>query len=134
MHYSMHRRSGKQKKTGMNQMIEIRIHGRGGQGGVTLAKILAAAEHREGKSVQAFGVYAAERSGAPSAPRGDVSKATAKQATNLSESVERATMRLSLLELETNCRAGDQRPGQPAEGAAVDFILACGVAAAQACY
>ena len=46
-------------------MIEIRIHGRGGQGGVTLAKILAAAEHREGKSVQAFVVYAAERSGAP---------------------------------------------------------------------
>jgi 2-oxoacid:acceptor oxidoreductase gamma subunit (pyruvate/2-ketoisovalerate family) len=46
-------------------MIEIRIHGRGGQGGVTLAKILAASEHREGKSVQAFGVYAAERSGAP---------------------------------------------------------------------
>jgi 2-oxoacid:acceptor oxidoreductase gamma subunit (pyruvate/2-ketoisovalerate family) len=46
-------------------MIEIRIHGRGGQGGVTLAKILAVAEHREGRSVQAFGVYAAERSGAP---------------------------------------------------------------------
>lgn len=46
-------------------MIEIRIHGRGGQGGVTLAKLLAAAEHHEGKSVQAFGVYAAERSGAP---------------------------------------------------------------------
>ena len=46
-------------------MIEIRIHGRGGQGGVTLAKLLAAAEHREGKSVQAFGIYAAERSGAP---------------------------------------------------------------------
>lgn len=32
---------------------------------MTLAKILAAAENREGKSVQAFGVYAAERSGAP---------------------------------------------------------------------
>jgi len=46
-------------------MIEIRIHGRGGQGGVTLAKLLAASELREGKSVQAFGVYAAERSGAP---------------------------------------------------------------------
>ena len=46
-------------------MIEIRIHGRGGQGGVTLAKILAAAQHRQGKSVQAFGIYAAERSGAP---------------------------------------------------------------------
>jgi 2-oxoacid:acceptor oxidoreductase gamma subunit (pyruvate/2-ketoisovalerate family) len=46
-------------------MIEIRIHGRGGQGGVTLAKILATAHHLEGKSVQAFGIYAAERSGAP---------------------------------------------------------------------
>jgi 2-oxoacid:acceptor oxidoreductase gamma subunit (pyruvate/2-ketoisovalerate family) len=46
-------------------MIEIRIHGRGGQGGVTLSKILASAHHLEGKSVQAFGIYAAERSGAP---------------------------------------------------------------------
>lgn len=46
-------------------MIELRIHGRGGQGGVTLAKLLAATEYREGRSVQAFGVYAAERSGAP---------------------------------------------------------------------
>nr|NIP18713.1 pyruvate ferredoxin oxidoreductase [Xanthomonadales bacterium]NIX13499.1 pyruvate ferredoxin oxidoreductase [Xanthomonadales bacterium] len=46
-------------------MIEIRIHGRGGQGGVTLAKILANAQRLEGKSVQAFGIYAAERSGAP---------------------------------------------------------------------
>jgi 2-oxoacid:acceptor oxidoreductase gamma subunit (pyruvate/2-ketoisovalerate family) len=46
-------------------MIEIRIHGRGGQGGVTLAKILAGAERLEGRSVQAFGIYAAERSGAP---------------------------------------------------------------------
>ena len=45
--------------------MEIRIHGRGGQGGVTLAKLLAAAEHRLGRSVQAFGIYAAERSGAP---------------------------------------------------------------------
>jgi len=50
---------------GMSRMIEIRIHGRGGQGGVTLSKILAQARHMEGKSVQAFGVYAAERSGAP---------------------------------------------------------------------
>ena len=46
-------------------MIEVRIHGRGGQGGVTLARILAAAQYLEGKSVQAFGIYAAERSGAP---------------------------------------------------------------------
>jgi 2-oxoacid:acceptor oxidoreductase gamma subunit (pyruvate/2-ketoisovalerate family) len=46
-------------------MIEIRIHGRGGQGGVTLAKIIATSRFLEGQSVQAFGLYAAERSGAP---------------------------------------------------------------------
>ncbi|MGD2070348.1 MAG: 2-oxoacid:acceptor oxidoreductase family protein, partial [Gemmatimonadota bacterium] len=46
-------------------MVEIRIHGRGGQGGVTLAKLIATARFLHGDSVQAFGLYAAERSGAP---------------------------------------------------------------------
>jgi 2-oxoacid:acceptor oxidoreductase gamma subunit (pyruvate/2-ketoisovalerate family) len=46
-------------------MIEIAIHGRGGQGGVTLAKLIASAYFLRGQYVQAFGVYAAERSGAP---------------------------------------------------------------------
>jgi 2-oxoacid:acceptor oxidoreductase gamma subunit (pyruvate/2-ketoisovalerate family) len=46
-------------------MVEIRIHGRGGQGGVTLAKLIATARFLTGHSVQAFGLYAAERSGAP---------------------------------------------------------------------
>jgi len=46
-------------------MIEIRIHGRGGQGGVTLAKLVATSRFLQGLSVQAFGLYAAERSGAP---------------------------------------------------------------------
>ncbi len=46
-------------------MIEITIHGRGGQGGVTLAKLIASAYFLRDKHVQAFGVYAAERSGAP---------------------------------------------------------------------
>ena len=45
--------------------MEIRLHGRGGQGGVTCAKILAAAYAQLGKSVQTFGDYAGERSGAP---------------------------------------------------------------------
>jgi 2-oxoacid:acceptor oxidoreductase gamma subunit (pyruvate/2-ketoisovalerate family) len=45
--------------------MEIRLHGRGGQGGVTCAKLLAAVYARLGKSVQAFGDYAGERSGAP---------------------------------------------------------------------
>jgi len=44
---------------------EIRWHGRGGQGAVTSAKILAEAAHKEGKFVQAFAFYGAERRGAP---------------------------------------------------------------------
>ena len=46
-------------------MIEIIIHGRGGGGGVTLAKLIAGAYFLRGEYVQAFGVYGAERSGAP---------------------------------------------------------------------
>jgi 2-oxoacid:acceptor oxidoreductase gamma subunit (pyruvate/2-ketoisovalerate family) len=45
--------------------LEVRLHGRGGQGGVTCAKILAAVWADRGKSVQSFGDYAGERSGAP---------------------------------------------------------------------
>ncbi len=46
-------------------MIEMTLYGRGGQGGVTLAKLIAMAWFSRGKQAQAFGVYAAERSGAP---------------------------------------------------------------------
>ncbi len=49
----------------MKKAMEIRLHGRGGQGGVTCAKILAALYSRQGSSVQTFGDYAGERSGAP---------------------------------------------------------------------
>ena len=49
----------------MTKPLEIRVHGRGGQGGVTCAKILASFYARLGKSVQTFGDYAGERSGAP---------------------------------------------------------------------
>jgi 2-oxoacid:acceptor oxidoreductase gamma subunit (pyruvate/2-ketoisovalerate family)/2-oxoacid:acceptor oxidoreductase delta subunit (pyruvate/2-ketoisovalerate family) len=45
--------------------MELRLHGRGGQGGVTCAKLIAAIFARLGKSVQTFGDYAGERSGAP---------------------------------------------------------------------
>jgi len=44
---------------------EIRIHGRGGQGGVTAAELLARAAFREGKWVQSFPFFGAERRGAP---------------------------------------------------------------------
>lgn len=46
-------------------MIEMTLFGRGGQGGVTLAKLIATAHFLRGRYAQAFGVYAAERSGAP---------------------------------------------------------------------
>ncbi|NWG11839.1 pyruvate ferredoxin oxidoreductase subunit gamma [Candidatus Bathyarchaeota archaeon] len=44
---------------------EIRIHGRGGQGSVTAAELLAHAAFTEGKWVQAFPFFGAERRGAP---------------------------------------------------------------------
>ncbi|MGY5877376.1 MAG: pyruvate ferredoxin oxidoreductase subunit gamma [Candidatus Thorarchaeota archaeon] len=47
-------------------MIEIRWHGRGGQGGVTSAELLAKAAYIDGyKGVQAFPYFGAERRGAP---------------------------------------------------------------------
>jgi len=46
-------------------MIEIRFHGRGGQGAVVASKILAAALFKEGKYAQAFPAFGAERRGAP---------------------------------------------------------------------
>ncbi len=49
----------------MGKMIEIRWHGRGGQGTVTAAKMLADASLQGGKHVQASPEYGAERMGAP---------------------------------------------------------------------
>lgn len=46
-------------------MIEIRIHGRGGQGAVTASEILAIAFFKDGKFSQAFPSFGPERSGAP---------------------------------------------------------------------
>lgn len=46
-------------------MTEVRWHGRGGQGAVTAAKVLAEVAMKTGKHVQAFPDYGPERSGAP---------------------------------------------------------------------
>ena len=46
-------------------MIEIRIHGRGGQGAKTAAVLIAETALDEGKFIQAFPEYGPERSGAP---------------------------------------------------------------------
>ncbi len=47
------------------EMIEIRWHGRGGQGAVTSAELLAKAAINEGKYAQAFPSFGPERRGAP---------------------------------------------------------------------
>ncbi|MCI0497949.1 MAG: 2-oxoacid:acceptor oxidoreductase family protein [Thermoplasmata archaeon] len=46
-------------------MIEIRFHGRGGQGAVIASRLLAEAAFIEGKDVQAFPFFGVERRGAP---------------------------------------------------------------------
>lgn len=49
----------------MNNMTEIRWHGRGGQGAKTASQLLADAAFMAGKYVQSFPEYGPERSGAP---------------------------------------------------------------------
>ncbi|MBI4743951.1 MAG: 2-oxoacid:acceptor oxidoreductase family protein [Actinobacteria bacterium] len=49
----------------MGKMVEIRWHGRGGQGAVTAAKLLAEAALGQNKYFQAFPEYGPERMGAP---------------------------------------------------------------------
>jgi len=46
-------------------MIEVRIHGRGGQGAVTANEILAEAAYHDGKFSQAIPMYGTERRGSP---------------------------------------------------------------------
>lgn len=46
-------------------MKQIRLHGRGGQGVVTAAELLAIAAYKDGKQSQAFPSFGVERTGAP---------------------------------------------------------------------
>ncbi len=46
-------------------MRQIRIHGRGGQGVVTAAELIAIAAFNDGKKAQAFPSFGVERTGAP---------------------------------------------------------------------
>ena len=49
----------------ITELIEIRWHGRGGQGAVTSAELVAQAAINEGKYAQAFPSFGPERRGAP---------------------------------------------------------------------
>lgn len=46
-------------------MFEVRFHGRGGQGAVTTADLLALAAFKEGHAAQSFPSFGSERTGAP---------------------------------------------------------------------
>lgn len=52
-------------KKGWTMLVEIRIHGRGGQGGVTSAELIAISAIHQGKYAQAFPSFGPERRGAP---------------------------------------------------------------------
>jgi len=46
-------------------VLEIRLHGRGGQGIVTMAELLGLAAFNDGREAQAFPSFGSERTGAP---------------------------------------------------------------------
>jgi pyruvate ferredoxin oxidoreductase gamma subunit len=46
-------------------MLQVRIHGRGGQGVVTAAELLSVAAFEQGRHAQAFPSFGSERTGAP---------------------------------------------------------------------
>ncbi len=58
-------KTGKKNVKAGPALTEIRWHGRGGQGAVTAAKMVAELALGEGKYFQAFPEYGPERSGAP---------------------------------------------------------------------
>lgn len=62
--------------TPKKEMIEIRWHGRGGQGAVTSAELVALAAIKEGKYAQAMPSFGPERRGAPVLAYNRVSAAT----------------------------------------------------------
>ena len=47
------------------KLVQIRIHGRGGQGVVTAAELISVAAFLDGKQAQAFPSFGSERTGAP---------------------------------------------------------------------
>jgi len=49
----------------MSVVLQVRIHGRGGQGVVTAAELLSLAAFHEGRHAQAFPTFGSERTGAP---------------------------------------------------------------------
>ena len=66
MHFNaLTRKNSKEGITNMKDTLEIRWHGRGGQGAKTAALLLAEVAFKTGKNAQGFPEYGPERMGAP---------------------------------------------------------------------
>ena len=72
----------------MNDMIEIRWHGRGGQGAKTASLLLADAAFNTGKYIQGFPEYGPERMGAPITAYNRISNTPIRIHSNIYESIE----------------------------------------------
>lgn len=66
-------------------MYEIRFHGRGGQGAVTSAELLALSAIADGKSAQAFPSFGPERRGAPVIAYARISESPIRNRTAIQE-------------------------------------------------
>ena len=86
-------------------MIEIRFHGRGGQGAVTSAELLALAAIGEGKYAQAFPSFGPERRGAPVVAFCRISEQPIRIRANISEPDIVVVLDASLLKI-VNVAAG----------------------------
>jgi pyruvate ferredoxin oxidoreductase gamma subunit len=87
------------------KMIEIRFHGRGGQGAVTSAELLALAAIGEGKYAQAFPSFGPERRGAPVVAFCRISEQPIRIRANISEPDIVVVLDASLLKI-VNVAAG----------------------------
>jgi Pyruvate/2-oxoacid:ferredoxin oxidoreductase gamma subunit len=92
-------------------MLQIRVHGRGGQGVVTAAEMLSIAAFQQGRHAQAFPSFGSERKGAPVGARGGL----ANEKCRMSD-LEPVTLTLpgtprerSARHLESVARAGSSR-------------------------
>src|SRR5512136_555458 len=86
-------------------MLEIRFHGRGGQGAVTSAEILALAAIEEGRYAQAFPSFGPERRGAPVVAFCRISEASIRIRANIYEPDLVVVLDASLLKV-VNVAAG----------------------------
>ena len=94
----------------MNSMIEIRWHGRGGQGAKTASLLLADAAFNTGKYIQGFPEYGPERMGAPITAYNRISNTTIRVHSNIYETDYVVVVDDSLLD-SVNVTAGLKSSG-----------------------